>query len=334
MQQNAGGVMGQSNTFLSPAPMENLRTRAQLARRLREYLDGRGFVEVQTPILSRHCIIDRHLDPIRVRAESMQLAACDGEWYLQTSPEQSMKRLLASGMGSCYQLGPVFRAGEWGSVHNPEFTMAEWYDVGAGFEAGLVLLDELCQCLLHTPQAQRVTFADAFRDATHLDLFECSQGQLGEWCAKRGLVATEAWSEDWDDWVNLIFSMEVQPTLGHCQPVLITHFPASQAALAQISASDPRTAERYELFYRGVELANGYHELLSGSDLRLRSVEANEQRVRDGKFPLPIDNPLLDAMEHGLPPSCGCALGFDRVVMLACNARRLEEVCAFTADRA
>lgn len=326
--------MGQSNAFLSPAPMENLRRRAQLARSLRNYLDDRGFVEVQTPILSRHCIIDRHLDPIRVSADAVQLAACAGEWYLQTSPEQSMKRLLASGIGSCYQLGPVFRAGELGAVHNPEFTMAEWYDVGAGFEAGLVLLDELCQCLLATPRARRVRFADAFCRATGLDPFECAVGDLAAWCVSRGYVQQVSWSHDWDDWVNLIFSMAVQPGLGHEEPVLITHFPASQAALARLSDDDPRTAERYELFYRGVELANGYHELLDGADLRERASLANRQRVEDGKFPLPIDNPLMDAMEYGLPASCGCALGFDRVVMLACGASRLQDVCPFLADRA
>lgn len=329
-------------SFLSVAPVEHLRRRSELARQLRRFFDDRGFVEVQTPILSRSCIIDRHLDPIRVSAEAVGPvgATTSGavretrEWYLQTSPEQSMKRLLASGIGSCYQLGPVFRSGEFGQFHNPEFTMAEWYDVGAGFEQGLALLDGLCQQLLQTQSAERIRFADAFGDATGLDLFACDSDRLGEWSAARGLVEDAGWSDDWDDWVNLIFSTEVQPRLGGVRPVLVTHFPASQAALAQISGDDPRTAERYELFYRGVELANGYHELLSGQDLRARAVEANAQRVQDGKFPLPVDNPLLHAMEHGLPPSCGCALGFDRVVMLACGATRLEEVCAFTADRA
>jgi lysyl-tRNA synthetase class 2 len=320
--------------FQSSAPVQHLRRRAELAKELRSFFDERGFVEVHTPILSRYCIIDRHLDPIRVPAASVGVGRDNTDWYLQTSPEQSMKRLLASGIGDCYQLGPVFRSGEFGQFHNPEFTMAEWYEVGAGLEAGLTLLDELCQRLLATPMAERVRFADAFQHATNMELFETTNESLGAWCVERGWVDSDSWSADWDDWVNVIFSMAIQPSLGHHRPVLITHFPASQAALAQLDPTDSRTAERYELFYRGVELANGYHELLSGTDLRGRAALANDQRVKDGKFPLPIENPLLDAMEHGLPASCGCALGFDRVVMLACGASRLEEVCAFTTDRA
>jgi lysyl-tRNA synthetase class 2 len=148
------------------------------------------------------------------------------------------------------------------------------------------------------------------------------------------MIDSADWTSDWDDWVNLIFSMRVQPSLGMDRPVLITHFPASQAALAKLDRDDPRTAERYELFYRGVELANGYHELLDGDVLRQRAELAAQQRLHDGKFAIPVDNPLLDAMAVGIPASCGCALGFDRVVMLACGAERLDQVVAFTADRA
>lgn len=319
---------------LSAAPLENLRLRADLARRLRAFFDSRGFTEVHTPILSTRSIIDRHLDPIRVPGNHVGFPGVDGDWYLQTSPEQSMKRLLASGIGSIYQLGPVFRAGELGQFHNPEFTMAEWYDLDAGFEQGLSLLDQLCGCLLETPTAHRQRFPDAFRDTTGLELFETDTSQLGVWCLENALVDSADWTSDWDDWVNLIFSMRVQPRLGLDRPVLITHFPASQAALAKLDREDPRTAERYELFFRGVELANGYHELLDGDILRQRAEIAAQQRSLDGKFAIPVDNPLLDAMAVGIPASCGCALGFDRVVMLACGAERLDQVVAFTADRA
>jgi elongation factor P--(R)-beta-lysine ligase len=147
-------------------------------------------------------------------------------------------------------------------------------------------------------------------------------------------VDNPAWSNDWDDWINLIFSSLVQPQLGWNRPLLVTHFPASQAALAKLDPQDPRVAERYELFYQGVELANGYHELVLGEQLEERAEKANCQRIQDGKFPLPLDNPLLDAMRYGMPASCGCALGFDRLVMLACGATHLEEVVPFTAARA
>lgn len=318
---------------LSSAPIANLIRRAELAKKLRDFFDRRGFIEVHTPILSRFCVIDRHLDPIRVSGRFVG-ATDDQDWYLQTSPEQSMKRLLASGVGSCYQLGSVFRSGEFGQFHNPEFTMAEWYDVSADFDSGLALLDDLLIALLDTPRSERLRFADAFENATGLSLFASDISSLARWAVDQKLVDRIDWSSDWDDWVNLIFSEVVQPSLGLNRPVLVTHFPSSQAALAKLDSTDPRTAERYEAFYRGVELANGYHELCDPDELSRRAALANEQRLADGKFPLPLESPLIDAMRYGIPNSCGCALGFDRVVMLACGASKLSDVIPFTADRA
>jgi len=318
--------------FRTRAPIENLIRRAELARSLRAFFDQRGFVEVHTPILSRSCIIDRHLDPIRVEGAEVLGPQCTETWFLQTSPEQSMKRLLASGMGNIYQLGPVFRSTELGSIHNPEFTMAEWYEVGAQFQQGLTTLDTLCRTLLDTDEAVRVTFADAWFAHTGIDLWSADQHQLAVFSIERGFVHSASWSTDWDDWVNMIFSFVVQPHLGWERPVLLTHFPASQAALARLEPSDPRTALRYELFYRGVELANGYDELIASEELESRAKTANIERLEHGKYALPIENPLRDAMKYGVPASCGCALGFDRLVMLACKASRLDEVIPFSAE--
>ena len=316
----------------SCASVTNLKQRARILNQLRRFFDEHGFTEVQTPVLSRDSIIDRHLDPIEV---NMQLPGQQSAtWYLQTSPEQSMKRLLCSGIGSIYQVGPVFRSGERGRLHNPEFTMAEWYQVGACLEDGLDLLDCLLMQLLGTQTAQRVRFEEAFRAVTGLNLFESTQLDLGEWAVRNKLVENARWSSDWDDWVNLIFSDRVQQTLGLKTPVLVTHFPASQAALARVCESDPRTAERFEAFYRGVELANGYHELMDADQLESRSLLANEQRKSDGKKMLPMQNRLLDAMRSGMPCSCGCALGLDRVVMLACDAKSIDEVISFVAENA
>jgi len=318
---------------LSSAPIENLVRRSKLAKTLRDFFQELGFIEVHTPILSRYCVIDRHLDPIRVSGRCVGIGG-DQDWYLQTSPEQSMKRLLASGLGSCYQLGSVFRSSEFGQFHNPEFTMAEWYDVSADLSGGLNLLDNLLMTLLGTPSAERMRFESAFKQATELELFDCNVETLAQWSVDRKLVDRSDWASDWDDWVNLIFSHVVQPSLGQKRPVLVTHFPASQAALAKLDAEDPRTAERYEAFYLGVELANGYHELCDPDELARRAAIANEQRIADGKFALLLESPLVDAMRYGIPNSCGCALGFDRVVMLACGAKSLGEVIPFTATRA
>ena len=297
----------------SAASVFNLKKRAKLLQHLRQFFDCREFTEVQTPVLSRDSIIDRHLDPIEV--EVQLTGEPTATWFLQTSPEQSMKRLLSSGIGSIYQIGPVFRGNERGRIHNPEFTMAEWYDVGADLEGGLHLLDQLLMKLLGTQSAVRIRFEDAFRSATGLPLFQMGSNELGKWAVEHGLVDSERWSSDWDDWVNLIFSDRVQGTLGMQTPVMVTHFPASQAALARVCETDPRTAERFEAFYRGVELANGYHELMDADQLESRSILANKQRESDGKKPLPLQNRLLDAMRSGMPNSCGCALGCDRVCL-------------------
>ena len=214
------------------ASVANLKKRAEMLSHLRRFFVERGFTEVQTPVLCRDSIIDRHLDPIEV---GMQLPGeAPATWYLQTSPEQSMKRMLCSGIGSIFQVGPVFRAGERGRFHNPEFTMAEWYDVDASLDDGLELLDKLLMRLLGTKSAERIRFEDAFRMATGLDLFGMSSPDFGRWAFQRGLVDRENWSTDWDDWVNLIFSDCVQSKLGIQTPMLVTHFPVSQAALAQV----------------------------------------------------------------------------------------------------
>jgi elongation factor P--(R)-beta-lysine ligase len=315
--------------FATRASIANLKLRADLLRRLRSFFDERGFTEVQTPVICRETIIDRHLDPIEARVlfPGEPVAA----WFLQTSPEQSMKRLLCSEIGSIYQIGPVFRQAEFGRLHNIEFTMAEWYDVDADLEHGLQFLEGLLSQLLGTTASDRVRFEQAFLDATGIALFRAGCQELSAWAVAHDLVQDHQWTQDWDDWVNLIFSERVQPGLGLLRPVIVTHFPASQAALAQLCLEDPRTAERYEAFYQGVELANGYHELLDASILQERAREANALRITDGKESLPLQNRLLNAMRSGMPSSCGCALGFDRVVMLACGANSLEQVVAFSS---
>jgi elongation factor P--(R)-beta-lysine ligase len=319
--------------FRSSACIEFLEHRAKLLKKLRNFFDEQGFMEVQTPVLSRDTVIDRHIDLL-----SLEMAWPESDmpnrWYLQSSPEAAMKRLLACGMQQIYQVGPVFRAGERGAHHNPEFTMAEWYRVDDDLEAGLSLLDDLTRLLLNTIPCKRMQYAQVFHNQTGLDVRVATILELAQRAVDLSVVDRLTWSDDWDDWVNLIFSTIVQPKLGHDGPVLITHFPASQAALAQLSNDDPRVAERFELFFRGVELANGYHELLDPDVLRDRNRKANADRIRDGKSALPENSFLLDAMEAGLPKMTGCALGFDRVVMLACGSQQLSDVLAFPIDRA
>jgi len=312
--------------------VDALVKRAKILKRLREFFDELGFIEVQTPILSHDTVIDRHIDPIEVRLVQNSDLNEATIYYLQSSPEAAMKRLLACGMKKIYQVGPVFRAGERGAIHNFEFTMAEWYRVGDTFQAGMQLTSDLLTRLLDTQPCERITFQKAFEKAVGLDCFASTGLDLGKVALEKNLIDRLDWSEDWDDWVHLLFSMIVQPTLGLEVPCLITNFPASQAALVQISACHPRTAERFELFFRGLELANGYFELLNPKILRERSQIANEERVRDGKSQLPVENRLLEAMEYGIPSATGVAMGVDRVVMLAVGADKIDEVIPFPIE--
>ncbi|MFO0923430.1 MAG: EF-P lysine aminoacylase EpmA [Pirellulales bacterium] len=327
--------LSNDGSFRSTASAQILRQRAALLQSLRHFFDSRGMIEVQTPILSQDIVVDRHLDPLVVEVEDFPPRhGTSHTWYLQTSPEQNMKRLLASGLEAIYQIGPVFRSGEFGPFHNPEFTMVEWYRVGEDFEGGITFLEELTTHLLATAQPMRATFAEVFQKHLGIDALESSMDALADVAMARGHVQDRTWSMDRDDWINLLFSHDVQPQLGHEKPLVVTHFPATQAALARIADEDARTAERFEIFYRGVELANGYHELLDPSILRARNAIANAQRIEDGKTPLPSESRLLDAMESGLPACCGCALGFDRVVMLATESHSLRDVLCFPWDRA
>lgn len=315
-------------TWRPTASLEQLQQRSELLRRTRQFFYSRGFCEVQTPVLGRDTVVDRHLDPIEVAAQSIGLKTGSPKYFLQTSPEFSMKRLVAAGAKAIFEIGPAFRAGESGKLHNPEFTMLEWYRVGHRFEDGVLFLKELACDLLDAVDCDVLTYADAMQEHAGIDIFTLGTQELARLASQRFDVDAN-WSDDRDDWFDLFFSELVQPKLGESCPAILTHYPASQSALAKLSAEDPRTAERYELFYQGVELANGYHELQDAGELHGRNERVNRQRISDGKPPLPVDSEMLHAMRAGLPACCGCALGFDRLQMVTTAAQNISEVLCF-----
>jgi len=322
----------QHGDFLPTASWENLRRRAELLGRVREFFRQRGFLEVETPLLSADTVADRHLDPFPVSAgdgrEPRQL-------WLQTSPEFCMKRLLAAGATAIYQVTRAFRQGEQGPLHNAEFTMVEWYRVGDAMAEGMQLLSELGEWLLGRGPAECLAYGEAFRNYVGLDPHAAATAALVEAASLLGVAAPASLAaEDRDGWLDLLLAEQVQPHLGSPRPVILYDYPASQAALARVRPGPPPVAERFELYVSGVELANGYHELVDPAVLRRRNAWNNARRQADGKPPLPEESRLLAAMEAGLPSSTGVALGFDRVVMLAVGASRLDEVIAFPFDRA
>jgi len=323
--------------FRPTASWQNLRRRAELLRAVRHFFDDRGFVEVETPLLSADTVVDRHLDPIPVTLFEDPRAVGEGaRCWLQTSPEFCMKRLLASGATAIYQITRAFRGGaERGRLHNPEFTMVEWYRVGDGMAEGILLLDELCRTTLGRGAAEQITYAAAFERAIGLHPLHCSLAQITDAAHQHGLQTDVPWDPaDRDAWLDWLLVTCVEPTLGRQRPTIVFDYPASQAALAIVRDGPAPVAERFELYVDGLELANGYHELTDAEVLRPRIRASNAARRADGKYTLPETSRLLAAMEHGLPDCTGVALGFDRLVMTALGAHDIREVMAFPIDRA
>ncbi len=322
-------------SFRPSASLDNLRLRAQMLAKVRQFFAERDFLEVETPVLSADVTVDRHLDPISVvLPDDVRKPSQGRRLWLQTSPEFGMKRLLAAGATAIYQITRAFRAGEIGPLHNPEFTMVEWYRVGDDMAAGMELLSDLCAGLLNTPASEQLSYAAAFEQSVGIDPHTASVAELARAARQKNVSAPANLGEDRDGWLNLLVAECVEPHIGHAAPTILYDFPASQAALAKVCAGTPPFAERFELYVRGIELANGYHELTNAAELRRRNKLANAARDADGKPMLPEESRLLEAMESGLPDCAGVALGFDRLVMLAAGAKKLAEIMAFPNDRA
>jgi lysyl-tRNA synthetase class 2 len=318
-----------------------LQARSNIVWQIRQFFHSHGFAEVHTPTISRDTVVDRYIDPVQLPGSALGCASATADrYFLQTSPEFCMKRLLASGMTNIYQIGPAYRAGERGQYHNPEFTMLEWYRVGETHAEALQFLGDLVDRVLSAThksftKTETISYVQAFERTLALDPLTCSDASLAQKATELGLELGSSWAnQSRDDWLNLLFAEGVQPKLGWKGPTTVTHYPATQAALAAISPDDPRTAERYELFVQGIELANGYHELLDPSELERRSELTLAQRREDGKPDLATDNLLLAAMRAGLPDACGCALGVDRLVMVALGLDSIDAVIPFTIERA
>jgi lysyl-tRNA synthetase class 2 len=242
-----------------------------------------------------------------------------------------MKRLLAAGSGSIYQIGRVFRDGELGSRHNPEFTMIEWYRIGGNYQDLMTEVGELVSEIAGHQPPDRMTYQAAFELYAGFDPHLASLEDLQTRSASLGLSAPGA---DRDSLLNFLLAAVVEPNLGIDRPVFLYDYPATQGALARIDPGPPAVAQRFELYVRGVELCNGYQELLDADELHERSIRQNAIRRSLGKRELPVEPRLLEAMRNGLPACAGVALGFDRLMMLAVGATDLREVLPFFWDRA
>jgi lysyl-tRNA synthetase class 2 len=308
------------------ATIENLRERAAIINQIRQFFIERDVLEVETPLLGRATIPDPNIHSMTVNFEN--LGAHSKELlYLQTSPEFAMKRLLSAGSGSIFQICKAFRNGEVGSKHNPEFTMLEWYRVGFDFRQLMEEVSELVQLILKTKPATQLSYQQAFVDKLQIDPLTCSVADLQN-CAQQHDIRVGAELSK-DDWLNLLFSYLIEPELGKQQPIFIFHYPISQAALSRASSEDPRVAERFELYYQGMELANGFGELTDGKEQRARFEKDLSLRKQSGLPAVPIDEEFLAALEKGLPDCSGVAVGVDRLLMLALQTEQVRDVLSF-----
>lgn len=309
----------------SPDVRQVIRDRAQLLKDLRAFFDGRGFLEVQPPCLGRDCVIDAHLDPIVVAADQLGIPSARQakQFFLQTSPESAMKQLLAAGAPSIYSIGPVFRAGEDGRLHRVEFTMLEWYEVGGNLASAIALTGELVAQLLGFDGWDEQTYRQVFLTHVGFDPIDSDVETLRRSIASWDEHLAGSLAGDRDGLLDAIMSGLIQPKLGQPRALVVKYYPLSQAALARESEQDPQCADRFELFVAGVELANGYDELLDASTMVNRFADFNAMRVARGRSALPVETELVSAMRRGLPRCAGVALGVDRLQMIRSNYRRL-----------
>lgn len=321
--------------FLPTASLRMLARRAELLKQIRKFFDDRKFMEVETPLLSHDTVVDRYIEPICVSSKEVGLRDPQSHLWLQTSPEFAMKRVLAAGAQAIYQIAHALRAGESGTRHNPEFSMLEWYRAGDDQQRGIELLGEFACAVFDTETFCKTTYRELFQQFIGIDGLSQDVELFSSAARSIGLdVSAFATVKDVDQWRNLLLSQWIEPKLGHDVPLIVYDWPASQSALAVCRDETPPVAERFELYYRGIELANGYHELLDARELRKRNAVVNSQRISDGKRPLPEESRLLAAMESGIKPCSGVAVGVERLLMVLTGSTSISDVTAFPIDNA
>jgi len=312
------------------ASLDTLRQRARLLAEVRAHFAATGALEVETPVMVQASVTDVHL-------ESLEVCGADGAraGFLHTSPEYAMKRLLAAGSPDIYQIARVFREGERGRRHNPEFTMVEWYRLGIDHHALMDDVERLLRTLIAPRRpvgpTRRVTYSDAFIETVGIDPLTASTARLLDALRARGIDVPDSVVAEHDALLDLAMATAVAPAFPADRITFVLDFPASQAALARVRGP---VASRFEAFWGELELANGFHELGCADEQSRRFQSDRAERARRSQRDRAPDQRLLAALAEGLPSSAGVALGFDRVVMIVMGASAIDEVIAFPVERA
>ncbi|NIV18298.1 MAG: EF-P lysine aminoacylase GenX [Woeseiaceae bacterium] len=303
--------------------------RAAMLARVREYFSAQRVLAVDTPTLGRAASSDPNIDSLRVQSQTA------GEFFLHTSPETLMKRLLADGYPDIYSICRVYRDGESGKRHSPEFTMIEWYRLGFGLDD---IVDDtlrlVAACLDDDSlldHVVRLDYDDAFRNVTGLEVFEASIGDFAG-CADADEDLRREIGAERNAWLDLLMSTVIAPVFERDRLTVLQHYPADQAALARLCPDDPRLADRFEVFWGDMELANGYVELTDAKEQRRRIDKELEKRQQLGRPVYPRDRSLVAALQSGLPDCAGVAVGLERLQMVLDKTDDIADVMTFTTD--
>ena len=302
----------------------NLLKRAQLLNQARKFFNERDVLEVETPLACSYTVTEPNI-------ESFGFWANGSMRYLQTSPEYAMKRLLASGAPDIFQICKSFHNGEQGSLHNPEFTIIEWYRHAYDLAQIMRETVDLITCLLNKNDAALDVNFVSYRELTErvlgAPLDALTEDEIKNLAAENGLVIPDDFS--YMQGVDFLFSHRVEPSMDSKSVTVVFHYPSAQAALARLNDHDKTLADRFEVFYQGVELANGYVELTDADQLQMRFQNDQVTRNNRGQVPVDIDKHFMQSLHRGLPECAGVAVGFDRLMMLAVGAESLSEVLSF-----
>ncbi len=324
-------------TWQATLSWENAQKRADILQQIRNFFAERNVLEVETPALAQGTITDVHLDAFSCQYDFLQTSAAGQsvDLYLQTSPEFHMKRLLASGYGCIYQIAKAFRHEGYGSFHNPEFTMLEWYRLGFDHFQLMEEVAVLLKIILKCQQPTQITYQDLFKRSVALDPLTASTEEVLNVIKQHNKISDWLLKEnDIDVLLQFTFSEIIEPTIGLTEPCFVYNFPRSQASLAKISACDHRVAERFECYFQGIELVNGFHELTDVEQQLERFQEDNCKRLQMNLPKRSIDKNFIQALQQGLPACSGVALGIDRLVMLALKITHIKQVQTFPIERA
>ena len=316
------------------ASLDVLERRAQLLADVRRFFYARDVMEVDTPILSQAAPTAPYLDSFHTEFDPLSSSA--QRYFLQTSPEFAMKRLLAAGLTDIFQIAKVFRNSELGKHHNPEFTMIEWYRASLNYQGLMNEVDKLLQDVAQLPPAKFFSYARLFQQYVDIDVCTCNDVSIREKAFDLIQSLPVDWETDRDGWLELLMSEVIEPKLVSINiPIIVYDFPASQAQLAKLRQDEVghMVAARFEVYAGGLELANGYDECTDADELRQRFKTDNDKRQNQGLPTMPIDIRLLASIEDGLPACTGVALGLDRLLMLMTQQASIEQVQAFSFNK-